>query len=118
MSTFFSETYTVVPRYNDHLYNINFDFRRNIFGNRSFVIKSYYILTEFTLADTDGDSPQQIAFFTHFYSLKRQKKSSDKLFPDKNVQPDVNRYFEQRCNKTCRRTGQLAWDALFLYEAF
>ena len=30
--------YTVVPRYNDHLYNGNFDFRRNFFGNGSYLI--------------------------------------------------------------------------------
>ena len=35
-------TTTVVPRYNDHLYNGNFDFRRNFFGNRSFLVKVYY----------------------------------------------------------------------------
>ena len=48
--------YTVVPRYNDHLYNGNFDFRRNFFGNGSFFMKIYYIITEFALSDTDGDS--------------------------------------------------------------
>ena len=47
---------TVVPRYNDHLYNGNFDFRRNFIGNGSFVIKIYYIITEFALSDTDSDS--------------------------------------------------------------
>ena len=48
--------YTVVPRYNDHFYKGNFDFRRNFIGNGSFLIKIYYIITETTLSDTDGDS--------------------------------------------------------------
>ena len=67
-------TCTVVPLYNDHLYNGDFDFRWNFIGNGSILIKIYYITTEFTLSDTDSDSRQRIAFFTHFYSLKRQKK--------------------------------------------
>ena len=65
--------HTVVPRYNDHLYNGNFDIRRNFIGNESFLIKIYYLITEFTLSDTDGDSRRQSAFLTHFYSLKDRK---------------------------------------------
>ena len=77
--------YTVVPRYNDHLYNGNLDFRRNFFGNRSFRIKIYDIITEFALSDTDGDFRRQIAFFLdNFYSLKRQKNSCDNCLPAKN----------------------------------
>ena len=49
-------TNTVVPRYKDYLYNVNFDFGWNFFWNGSFLIKIHYIITEFTLADTDGDS--------------------------------------------------------------
>ena len=61
---------TVAPRYNDHLYNGNFDVRRNFIGNGSFLIKIYNIIMEFTLSDTDGDSRRRIAFFLHiFYSL-------------------------------------------------
>ena len=59
--------YTVVLRYNDHFYNGNFDFRRNFFENGSFLIQIYYILTEFTLSDTDDDSRQRIAFFYTFF---------------------------------------------------
>ena len=66
--------YTVVPRYNDDLYNGNLDFRRDFFGNRSFLIKIYYVITEFTLSNTDGDFRRQIAFlyiiFTHYNSRK------------------------------------------------
>ena len=59
---------TVVQHYNDHLYNGNFDFRRNFFGNGSFLMKIYYVITEFTLSDTDGDSCWRNAFlFTHFF---------------------------------------------------
>ena len=82
---------TVVPRYNDHLYNGNFDFRRNFIGNRSFLIKLYYIITEFALFDTDGDSSDDLHFFTHFWFNKTTEKSSDK-FTDKNIQPAVDRY--------------------------
>ena len=57
------KTTTDVPRYNDHLYNGNFDFRRNFFGNRSFLMKIYYIITEFPLSDTDGESRRRNAFF-------------------------------------------------------
>ena len=39
-----SEREAVVQRYNDHLYNGNFDFRRSFFGNGSFLMKIYYIL--------------------------------------------------------------------------
>ena len=47
-----------------------FDFWRNFIGNRSFLVKIYYIITEFARSDTDGDS-----WFLHiFYSLKWQKK--------------------------------------------
>ena len=53
---------TVVPRYNDHLYNGNLDFRRNFFGNRSFRSKIYHIIMEFALSDTDGDFRRRIAF--------------------------------------------------------
>ena len=56
------EDTTVVPRYNDHLYNGNLDFRRNFFGNRSFLIKIYYIITEFALSDTDDDFRRRTAF--------------------------------------------------------
>ena len=95
-----SET-TVVPRYNDRLYNGNFDFRRNFIGNGSFLIKIYYIITEFTLSDTDGDSWRRNAFFLHiFYSLKRQKKSSDKMFTNKNFQLAVNRYAHYHTGKS------------------
>ena len=55
-------TGTVVPRYNHLLYNGNLDFRRDFFGNRSFLIRIYYIITEFTLSNTDGDFWQRIAF--------------------------------------------------------
>ena len=54
----------VVLRYNDHSYNGNFDFRRNFFGNRSFLIKIYYITTEFALSDTDGDFGEELHFCT------------------------------------------------------
>ena len=58
---------TVVLHYNDHLYNGNFDFQRNFFGNGSLLIKIYCIITELALSDTDGDSRWLIAFFTHFF---------------------------------------------------
>ena len=67
-------TSTVVPGNNDHLYNRNFDFRRNFFGNRSFLIKIYYIITKFALSDTDSDSRQQIAFFDNFLFIKMTEK--------------------------------------------
>ena len=38
----------------------------NFIGNGYFLIKIYYILTEFPLSDSDSDSQRQIAFFTHF----------------------------------------------------
>ena len=59
--------YTVVRRYNDHLYNGNFDFLRNFFGNRSFLRKNYYIITEFALSKTDGDLRWRNAFFNTFF---------------------------------------------------
>ena len=67
---------TVVPHYNDHLYNGNFDFRRNFFGNGSFLMKIYYIIMEFALFDTDRVSRQGNAFFffTHFLSIKTTGK--------------------------------------------
>ena len=58
----FSYYYTVVPRYKDHLYNGNLDFRQNFFGIRSFLIKIYYIILEFAVSDIDGDFRWQIAF--------------------------------------------------------
>ena len=58
---------TVAPRYYDHLYNENFDFRRNFFGNRSFLMKIYYIITEFALSDTDDDSPRRNTCFNTFF---------------------------------------------------
>ena len=58
---------TVVPRYNDHLYNRNFDFRRNFFENGSFLMKIYYIITEFALSDTDSDSRRRNAFLYTFF---------------------------------------------------
>ena len=53
--------------YNDHLYNGNFDFRWNFFGNRTFLMKIYCIITEFTLSDADGDSRQRNAFLNTFF---------------------------------------------------
>ena len=34
--------YTLIPSYNDHLYDGNLDFQQNFFGNRSFLIKICY----------------------------------------------------------------------------
>ena len=66
---------TVIPHYNDHLYNRNFDFRRNFIGNKSFLIKIYYIITDFALSDTEGDSQRRIAFFfTHCLFIKTTEK--------------------------------------------
>ena len=59
------EISTVVPCYNDHLYNGNFDFRRNFFGNGSFLMKIYYIITEFALSDTDSRR-RNVFFYTFF----------------------------------------------------
>ena len=67
---------TVVPRYNDHLYNGNFDFRQNFFGNGSFLMKIYYTITEFALSDIDGDSRRRIAFLTHFLFIKMTEKKN------------------------------------------
>ena len=66
---------TVVPRYNDHLYNGNFDCRRNFIGNGSFLIKIYYVIMEFTLSDTDGDSRQRNSFLTHYLFIKTTEKN-------------------------------------------
>ena len=106
---------TVVPRYNDHLYNGSFDFQLNFIGNGSFLIKIYYIKTEFALSDTDGDSRRQNAFlYTSFYSLKRQKKSSDKLFTNKTFQLAVNRYAHCRAGtqgwQSIDRPGKPRWE--------
>ena len=49
-------TRRVAPRYNDYLYNGNFNFRRYFFGNGSFLMKIYNIITEFALSDTNDDS--------------------------------------------------------------
>ena len=83
--------YTVVPHYNDHLYNGNFDFLRNFIGNGSFLIKIYYngICTIWH----QWWFPVMKCIFLHiFYSLKWQKKSSNKLFANKKFQLAVNRY--------------------------
>ena len=84
----------VILLYNDHLYNRNFNFRRNFVGNESFLIKIYYIITKLALSNTDGDSQWRIAFFfTDFLSIKTtEKKTSDKLFIDKNFQLAINWY--------------------------
>ena len=74
---------TVVPHYNDHLYNGNFYFRRNFIGNGSFLIKIYYIITEYALSDTDDDSSDEMHFFYTFLFIKTTEKSSDILFADK-----------------------------------
>ena len=95
--------YTVVPRYNDHLYNGNFDFRRNFFGNGSFLMKIYYIIMEFALSDTDDDSRRRNAFLTHFSFIKTtEKKQNNKLFTCKNFQLAVNRYVHCRKRLTCK----------------
>ena len=62
-----TKMHTVIPCYNDHLYNGNSDFQRNFFGNGSFLMKIYYIITEFALSDTDGDSRRRNAFFNTFF---------------------------------------------------
>ena len=59
----------VAPRYNDHHSNRNFDFQRNFFGNVSFLIKIYYIIMEFTLSNTDGDSWHEMHFCTQFLCI-------------------------------------------------
>ena len=59
-----------------------------------------FIIMKFTLSDTDSDSRWRNAFFTHFYSLKRQTKSSDKMFTNKNFQLAVNRYAHCRTGKS------------------
>ena len=58
---------TVGLLYNDHLYNGNFDFQQNFFGNRSLLIKIYCIITEFTLSDIDDNYRRQIYFFNTIY---------------------------------------------------
>ena len=64
---------TVVPCCNNYLYNGNFNFRRNFFGNGSFLMKIYYIITEFALSNTDGDSRQRNAFLTLFIKTTEKK---------------------------------------------
>ena len=89
---------TVIPHYNDHLYKGNFDFRRNFFGNGPYLMKIYYIITEFTLSNTDGDSRWRNAFLTHFLFIKMtEKKLSNKLFTCKNFQLAINCYVH--CHK-------------------
>ena len=65
----------VVPHYNDHFYNGNFNFRWNFFGNGSFLMKIYYIITEFapTLTVIPGD---EMHFLTHFLFIKTTEKKN------------------------------------------
>ena len=85
--------YTVIPRYNDHLYNGNFDFRWYFIGNRSFLIKSYYIITEFALSDTEGDSWRRNSFFYTFLFIKTTEKNHPiNCLSTKMFQLAVNRY--------------------------
>ena len=65
-------TNTVVRRYNDHLYNGNLDFRRNSFGNWSFLIKIYYNGIH-SIRHQQWFSATNCIFVHNFHSLKRQK---------------------------------------------
>ena len=38
-------------------------------------MKIYYIITEFALSDTDGDSRRQNAFLSHFLFIKTTEKN-------------------------------------------
>ena len=59
-------------------------------------MKIYYIITEFTLSDTDGDYRWRNAFFNTYLFIKTKKKKSNKLFTCKNFQRAVNRYVHCR----------------------
>ena len=104
---FLSFADTVVPRYNDHLYSGNFDFRQNFFENRSFLIKIYYIIMEFTLSDTDGDSQRRNAFlytfFIHLNDIRNIQFFLSAKFSSFKLQKKTSNFFLSAKFSTCRK---------------